>query len=507
MSGRHGEGLPDLPLEAGGADLLADDGVGPLEQGDLLGRDLADDADAEAGAGEGLAPDDLVGEAELGAEGAHLVLEQAAEGLDQLELHVLGEAADVVVALDGGGAVAAAGLDDVGVEGALHQVSGRPRCRRRSPRRPRMNSSPMALRFSSGSVMPDEPAEEPVGGVDVDELDALVATERLDDLLALALAHEAVVDEDAGELRADGLVDEGGGDGRVDPAGEGADHAGVADLGPDGLDAALDDGGHRPLGRRSRTPRRASCSRICWPWGVWTTSGWNWTAWMRRSIVSMAATGASGLEAVTVKPSGARVMESRWLIHTCWWSGWPPPNTTASGWVTSRGVRPYSARPVLADQAAELQGDELGAVADAQDRHAEVVDAGVDRGRPVDVDRRRTAAEDDAGGGPGGVLLGRQGGGDDLAVDVGLADPPGDQLGVLGPEVDDQDGASSAAGWGRSAGRVSSGGATTEPYSPSAPVSEADDGPPGGPRGPPPRVPGGAPRSGSALWVTATDAR
>ena len=95
----------------------------------------------------------------------------------------------------------------------------------------RMNSSPMALRLSSGSVMPSRLLEEAVGGVDVDELDALVALEGLDDLLALAQAHEAGVDEDAGELGADGLVDQGGGDGGVDPAGEGADHPGVADLG------------------------------------------------------------------------------------------------------------------------------------------------------------------------------------------------------------------------------------------------------------------------------------
>ena len=56
----------------------------------------------------------------------------------------------------------------------------------------RMNSSPMALRFSSGSVTPASRVEEAVGGAHVDELDALVAAERLDDLLALALAHEAV---------------------------------------------------------------------------------------------------------------------------------------------------------------------------------------------------------------------------------------------------------------------------------------------------------------------------
>jgi hypothetical protein len=34
--------------------------------------------------------------------------------------------------------------------------------------------------------------------------------------------------------------------------------------------------------------------------------------------------------------------------------------------------------------------------------------------------------------------------GHDLAVDVRLPDPPGDQLRVLGPEVDDQDGVEGA---------------------------------------------------------------
>ena len=68
-----------------------------------------------------------------------------------------------------------------------------------------------------------EALEEAVAGVDVDQLDALVAAERLDDLLALALAHQPGVDEDARELGADGPVDERGGDRRVDAAGQPAD--------------------------------------------------------------------------------------------------------------------------------------------------------------------------------------------------------------------------------------------------------------------------------------------
>jgi hypothetical protein len=120
--------------------------------GHLVGGDLADDAHAQPGAGERLAPHDLVGQAQLGAHLADLVLEEQAQGLDQVELHVLGEAAHVVVALDLGGA-GGARLDDVGVERALHQerASSMPPD---TSSKMRMNSSPMALRLSSGSVIP-----------------------------------------------------------------------------------------------------------------------------------------------------------------------------------------------------------------------------------------------------------------------------------------------------------------------------------------------------------------
>ena len=88
----------------------------------------------------------------------------------------------------------------------------------------------MILRLSSGSVTPGQALEEPVAGPHVDELDALVAAEGLDDLFALALAHEAGVDEHAGELRPDGPVHECGRDRRVDAAGQAADQPLVADL-------------------------------------------------------------------------------------------------------------------------------------------------------------------------------------------------------------------------------------------------------------------------------------
>ena len=90
--------------------------------------------------------------------------------------------------------------------------------------------------------------------------------------------------------------------------------------------------------------------------------------------------------------------------------------------------------------AAELLRDELGAVADPEHRDPEVVDAGIQGRRALDVNALRAAREDDRGG--CAVLhLGRS---DpvrhDFRVHPQLADTPGDQLGVLRTEVDDQNG-------------------------------------------------------------------
>ena len=92
-----------------------------------------------------------------------------------------------------------------------------------------------------------EGVEEAVAFVGVDQRDVVVVAEEGDDLLGLALAHEAGVDEDAGELVADRLVDQDGGDRAVDAAGEAADDLGVADLGADRGDRLVLVGGHRPV--------------------------------------------------------------------------------------------------------------------------------------------------------------------------------------------------------------------------------------------------------------------
>src|SRR5690242_1808964 len=75
--GQDAERLPELAVQAGLADLVLEDRVGVAQRVQaLLGRLAADDADGQAGAGERLAPDEALGQAELGADRPDLVLEQ-----------------------------------------------------------------------------------------------------------------------------------------------------------------------------------------------------------------------------------------------------------------------------------------------------------------------------------------------------------------------------------------------------------------------------------------------
>ena len=85
-----------------------------------------------------------------------------------------------------------------------------------------------------------------------------------------------MVDEDARELVAHRLVDEQRGDRGVDAAGEPADDALTADLGPDALDLLLDHGGGRPRRRRARNLVEEVLQELL-PVRRVDDLGWNWT--------------------------------------------------------------------------------------------------------------------------------------------------------------------------------------------------------------------------------------
>ncbi|MCY1215412.1 hypothetical protein D9M72_272550 [compost metagenome] len=210
--------------------------------------DFTQDAHAQAGAGERVAVDHLRRQAEGHAEFADFVLEQFAQGLQQLQVQRVGQAAHVVVRLDGGGlaGLGAGGFDDVGVDGALGQPLGALLLAGLFLEHfDEFAADDLALGFGIGHA--GQLAHELGGGVDVDDLHAHVLGEGLHDLLAFVQAQEAVVDEDAGELVADGLVDQRGGNRRVHAAGQAEDDFVVADLFADARDGFGDVVGHVPV--------------------------------------------------------------------------------------------------------------------------------------------------------------------------------------------------------------------------------------------------------------------
>ena len=94
----------------------------------------------------------------------------------------------------------------------------------------------MALRFSSGSVTPASRSKKRSAARTWMSSMPWWRRKVSTTWLALVLAQQAGVHEDARELRTDGLVQQGRGHGRVHAAGQAADHPVVAHLGADRLD-------------------------------------------------------------------------------------------------------------------------------------------------------------------------------------------------------------------------------------------------------------------------------
>ena len=131
--------------------------------------------------------DERLRQPEFAAELAHLVLEQLAQRLDQLHVHALGQAADIVVRLDRHRRAAGErhALDHVGIERALRQevrAADRPGFRLEH-----IDEQP-ADRLALGLGIADafERAQEQPRGIDMDERDIVGLAEQVHHLIGLA---------------------------------------------------------------------------------------------------------------------------------------------------------------------------------------------------------------------------------------------------------------------------------------------------------------------------------
>ncbi|GIX62982.1 disulfide isomerase-related protein [Babesia caballi] len=228
----HTGTLGDLVNKAPGLELLEHVAVRLPGNLDVLRDELAKHTGAEAGAGEGVPLEAGLGEPEDLAELPHLLLEEQAHGLNELELEVLGKPSDVVVGLDGQLAPPVeVGLEDVRVDGALEKkavvVVEAELLHGPLELLNVHTADDLALLLGVNDTL--ELLEEDGRGLADGELDAGdLGLEPVEALLGLLVPHEAGVDHDAVEPLADGLVDNGRAHSAVDTAGETSDDELVA---------------------------------------------------------------------------------------------------------------------------------------------------------------------------------------------------------------------------------------------------------------------------------------
>ncbi len=249
MSGSTAKACQISRSRPASADLLAHDGVGPLQGGHLVGGDLADDAHPQARARgtAGATRSRRAGPARRPAARTSS-LNRSRSGSTSSKSMSSGRPPTLwwllILA-----AWLVARLDDVGVERALHQEAGVGRDRLPTSSKTRMNSSPMVLRFSSGSMTPSSRSKKRSAARTWISSMPWWRWKVSTTWSPSPSAHQAGVDEHARQLVADGPVHQGGGHRRVDPAGQAAD-------GPTrrptwariGGDRRLDDRAHGPRG-------------------------------------------------------------------------------------------------------------------------------------------------------------------------------------------------------------------------------------------------------------------
>ena len=175
-----------------------------------------------------------------------------------------------------------------------------------------------------------------------------------------------------------------------------------------------------------------------WPYGVWTTSGWNWMPYI--AAVDRLERRDRRLRRRRQRGEARRRREDRVAVrHPARLLARQAGEQPAG--LADRQLRAAELAHLGAlDLAAERQREQLHAVTDAQHRDAELEQLGIEPRRAVGVHRRRARRR---GSAPFGLappdLLGADVVRQQLAEHAALADAPRDELRVLPAVVEDDD--------------------------------------------------------------------
>ena len=439
-------------IKAGITHLLTHDQIGITQDIELVVVHFSENADRQAWPRERMTADDLLRQAQIAAHLAHLVLEQPPQRFHQLELQILGQPADVVVALDldgdpltGLGINARAGaLDHIGVKGALGQViEGAETLALRLKHPDELSTDDLAFLLGIGNA--GELGDEALARMDVLHIDVEALVKEVHQEFGLTLPHEALVDEHAGELIANRLVQQEGQCGRINPARQSQQHPLVAHLGTHISNRFINEGGRGPVG--------------------------NTAADVINKITDQrhAATGMHHLRvelhaiktAIVVRHGRFRgvlgvgqTYESRWQRLHGIAMAHPHRRSVIDVGEQIGGIVDVQRRlavfsPTSGDhRTTQLLHHQLHAVANPQDRDPQIPELRIAQGRSLLVHRARPAAEDDAPRGQSPQLLGAGGVSHHQREHLGFAHAAGDQFRILGTKIKNDDGGLATRGGG-----------------------------------------------------------
>ncbi len=200
-------------------------------------------------------PGDGVGQADFRRHLAHLVLEEFAQRLDELHVHLFRQAAHIVVALDHGAwPLVRDGLDDVRVQRALRQPFDLAAFGAYVPRlfvKDFNERMPDDFALAFGVFHAFEQLEKAILRPDKGQVEIEVFPKVVHHFLAFPGPQHAVINKHAVQALAYGLVQQHGHDGGVHPAGQGADHMPVPNLLPRFAQYPLHKGRHGPVRRQT----------------------------------------------------------------------------------------------------------------------------------------------------------------------------------------------------------------------------------------------------------------
>ena len=247
-----------------------------------------------------------------------------------------------------------------------------------------------------------------------------------------------MIDEHAGELAADRLRHERGGDGGIHTARQRQQRPTRADRLADGADRRLTVVCHRPVAGRAADRVQEVAQHFCALLGVVDLRVELHAVEAARLVAD--ADGRAGVGMRAQRKARGHSCHIVAVAHPGDALLAQPGKKTAARVKDRAGLAVFARGVVLrgGHLAAERMRQKLAAIADAQHRHAERKEVGIDLRRACGVHALRSAGENDADGRKLAHLLRRDRKGLYLAVNVLLTHAPRDELGILRAKVQDQ---------------------------------------------------------------------